>query len=104
MRADAFIKYIFSTTELTVYLYEKKKKFQRYEKKASSQSTHIYLKNHSYLGDIIRHLSVKCFNVAAAVYSELSDHTLSQGRVFQEAFKPERIPVEPGCRVLLDIK
>ena len=24
MRADAFIKYIFSTTELTVYLYEKK--------------------------------------------------------------------------------
>ena len=33
MRADAFIKYIFSTTELTVYLYEKKKKFQRYEKK-----------------------------------------------------------------------
>ena len=31
----------------------------------------------------------------------LSDHTLSQGRVFQEALNPERMPVEPGSRVLL---
>ena len=44
-----------------------KKKFNDMRKKASSQSTHIYLKNYSYLVDIIRHLSVKCFNVAAAV-------------------------------------
>ena len=29
IRADAFIKYIFSTAKLTVYLYEKIKKFQR---------------------------------------------------------------------------
>ena len=65
MRADAFINYIFSTTELTVYLYEKKRNAMR--KKASSQSTHIHLKNHSYLDDIIPNLSVKCFNVAAAV-------------------------------------
>ena len=66
MRADAFIKYLFSTTELTVCLYEKKRNFNDMRKKASFQSTHIYLKNYSYLGDIIRHLSVKCFIVAAA--------------------------------------
>ena len=36
----------------------------------------------------------------------LSDHTctLSQGRVFQEALNQERMPVEPGSRVLLNIK
>ena len=62
MRADAFIKYIFSTNKLTFYLYEKKKRnFNKMRKKASSQSTHIYLKNHSYLNDILCHLSVKCF-------------------------------------------
>ena len=33
MRADAFIKYIFSTTELTVYLHEKKRKFNDMRKK-----------------------------------------------------------------------
>ena len=38
-------------------------------------------------------------------YSELFslsvDHTLSQGRVFEEALNPERMPVKPGSRVLL---
>ena len=43
MRAVAFIKYIFPTTELTVYLYEKKNKFQRYEKKRRQLSQLIYI-------------------------------------------------------------
>ena len=38
-------------------------------------------------------------------YSELFflsvDHTLSQGRVFEEALNPERMPVKPGSRVHL---
>ena len=38
-------------------------------------------------------------------YSELFflsvDHTLSQGRGFEEALNPERMPVKPGSQVLL---
>ena len=69
MRADAFIKYIFSTTELTVYLYEKKRNFNdmRIKRRHLSQLIYIYLKNYTYLDDIIHHLSVKLCNVAAAV-------------------------------------
>ena len=46
MRADAFIKYIFSTAKLTVYLYEKIKKFQRNEKKGLiSVNSYIFEKS-----------------------------------------------------------
>ena len=54
------------------------------------------------MNNIIYRLSVKCFNVAAAELFSLSvDHTLSEGRVFEEALNPERMPVKPGSWVLL---